>query len=422
MGQILDERNPRIVSMSPKPRINLINIVVTTIISLVMTEAILRVILALRIGPDLIFYGTPYNTSEIGKDWQQGVPTEDFFEETHNVAQHANERKNYSKYFPGQKRSDTDEHGAVFEVLINSHGFRGKDYTVDKPKDLLRIACLGDSATFGYGNREHQTYPAYLEEILTEHLPKMKGGYHRVEVLNFGIPHMLMENMYSIFIHEVLPVKPDVVTIYAGMFDTGQKIDLWIHHKNQQRKENPREITAAQLLDIFFRQDLPDHVLTAKLVNTVFRINRRRGFDPEHVKESFAYRNTDEFLGYLTRIKKMSDENGIKFFVMTQQAQSEFFSEKYKGNITYQEEVNRIEHRAKKKRITKDELRLLHHNWLMKEIRAWAVANSVPLIDGQAVLDPHRNYIWHWVHILPVGNKILAGEMARRVIEENRQP
>lgn len=395
------------------------NILVTTIITLVMIEAILRIILAIRIGPDLLLYGTPYSKTVIGEDWQKGVAQDEFYEKKHNVASHENIQKNYSKYFPGQQRSDTDEHGAVFHVRINNHGFRGRDYTDQKPTDVLRVACLGDSSTFGYGNREDQTYPMYLENELNANISSVADGrFKSTEAINFGIPHMLMENMYSMFIHEVLPIQPDVVTIYAGMFDAGQMIDRYIYQKVQERTKNPQAVTVAQLLEVLFRQDLPDHVLGVKLFNTIFKVERRRGFAPEHVEESFRYGNREEFMKYLSRIKQLCDKHGITFFVMTQQAQSEFFNEKYEGNITYQEEIQRIERRVEKGGITKGELRLLHHNRLVKDVRQWAADHNVPLIDAHAALDPHRKYIWHWVHILPEGNRILAKEMAGRIIEE----
>lgn len=213
---------------------NVVNILITVVITLVMTEGLLRVILALRIGPDLLLYGTPYSQSVIGEGWQKGVSKEEFYEDRHNVASHANAQKNYSKYFPQQRRSDTDKDGAVFDVVINNHGFRGQDYEIPKKDGVLRVACLGDSSTFGYGNREQETYPQYLESFLNADLAGMKGGkYHSAETINFGIPHMLMENMASILEHEVLPLQPDVVTIYAGMFDAGQIIDQYGKTVNQ---------------------------------------------------------------------------------------------------------------------------------------------------------------------------------------------
>jgi hypothetical protein len=77
-----------------------------------------------------------------------------------------------------------DAAGAERSVIarINSQGFRGPEVALDKHPRTLRIACIGDSHTFGYGVGDSETWPAVLQELLD-------GGETglRVEVLNFGV-------------------------------------------------------------------------------------------------------------------------------------------------------------------------------------------------------------------------------------------
>jgi lysophospholipase L1-like esterase len=69
------------------------------------------------------------------------------------------------------------------EVAINSQRFRGpKEFTAQRPPNVLRIATLGDSVTFGWGANDDATYPAQLEQILAEALRPSA-----VEVLNAGV-------------------------------------------------------------------------------------------------------------------------------------------------------------------------------------------------------------------------------------------
>ncbi len=69
-------------------------------------------------------------------------------------------------------------------VSTNSERFRGRrEFALNPPAGVLRIAALGDSLTFGIGANDDETYPAQLEQILTE-----RWGSGRVEVLNAGAP------------------------------------------------------------------------------------------------------------------------------------------------------------------------------------------------------------------------------------------
>ena len=51
------------------------------------------------------------------------------------------------------------------------------------PAAPLRVACVGNSVTYGYGlsHRERDAYPVRLQEVLDEHY-----GAGRFEVGNFG--------------------------------------------------------------------------------------------------------------------------------------------------------------------------------------------------------------------------------------------
>ena len=64
-------------------------------------------------------------------------------------------------------------------VKVNSHGFRDREFTVEKEPDVYRIIALGDSITFGKSLAVEKTFPKQLEGMLNQ-----KGN--RVEVLNLG--------------------------------------------------------------------------------------------------------------------------------------------------------------------------------------------------------------------------------------------
>ena len=48
-------------------------------------------------------------------------------------------------------------------VRVNSHGTRGREFSVEKPPNTFRIVSLGDSKTFGWGLSEEETYSGLVD-------------------------------------------------------------------------------------------------------------------------------------------------------------------------------------------------------------------------------------------------------------------
>ena len=90
-------------------------------------------------------------------------------------------------------------------------------------KRPLRIACVGNSVTYGYGliDREHDAYPVRLQEMLDG-----KYGSGQYEVGNFGHSGAtLLYKGHRPYIHlpefhQALDYKPDWVVIHLGLNDT----------------------------------------------------------------------------------------------------------------------------------------------------------------------------------------------------------
>ena len=92
-----------------------------------------------------------------------------------------------------------------------------------QPVKPLRVACVGNSVTYGYGlkNRDRDAYPVRLQEMLDS-----KYGSGRFEVGNFGHSgatllykgHRPYVNLPEF--HQALDFKPDWVVIHLGLNDT----------------------------------------------------------------------------------------------------------------------------------------------------------------------------------------------------------
>jgi lysophospholipase L1-like esterase len=102
--------------------------------------------------------------------------------------------------------------GAV-PIVVNSRGFVGPEFEEPRRPGVKRIVVMGDSCTFGEGNGV-QTYPAQVSLRLNEAV-----GAERHQVINAGIEGLNSELVLRRLVTKVMPLRPDVVTIYVGWND-----------------------------------------------------------------------------------------------------------------------------------------------------------------------------------------------------------
>lgn len=182
--------------------------VVMGLVSLLVLEVGFRAVLAFRVGPSVLYYGTRFQ--------RQNVPAQT---DNHTVMQHGNLQQGYTKFFPHELKVDHDPvTNETFRISINSRGFRGGEIDETKKPGVTRIVTLGSSSTFGYYDRDNETYPYYLEQKLN----KDSAATGRFEVINLGIPHLHSEEILALFYAEVIPLHPDVVTFYEGVNDAAR--------------------------------------------------------------------------------------------------------------------------------------------------------------------------------------------------------
>jgi len=129
-----------------------------------LLELALRGYFAVQVGPRVLAYGTPWyrnafsehRKEELVKQHARELVGWDANESTLNTAsKHNDERRGYFKFFPNETKYIKDiDSGKIFPVTINSHGFRGKDFSISKPDDVIRVLTLGASSTFGFYNKD----------------------------------------------------------------------------------------------------------------------------------------------------------------------------------------------------------------------------------------------------------------------------
>ena len=113
------------------------------------------------------------------------------------------------RYLPDQRRATSGETGEVMAtVTIDALGYRGPAWTAPKRAGERRIACLGDSFTFGWGVEDDETWPHQLQGLLDQ-----RAGGERWSVMNFAVPGYNTWNELRTYERVVRAHRPDVVVL-----------------------------------------------------------------------------------------------------------------------------------------------------------------------------------------------------------------
>jgi hypothetical protein len=109
--------------------------------------------------------------------------------------------------------------GAVqYGFVLNSRGFRTREYAPEPSRDTVRVAALGDSFTFASGGLPHEDHWTTLIET------RLAGTADRpVEVLRLGVPDTGPAFQLRLWQLEVARLEPDVVVL--GFFVGNDFVD-----------------------------------------------------------------------------------------------------------------------------------------------------------------------------------------------------
>lgn len=115
-------------------------------------------------------------------------------------------------------KPNADLNGWLYDISINSLGFRGDDLIQPKPDNAFRIWCMGGSTTFDiFANHNAQTWPTQVQSLLRTQFPN-----RRIDVLNAGVPGEDLLGSTQDFERLQPSIKADVVIIYHGPNDMRQ--------------------------------------------------------------------------------------------------------------------------------------------------------------------------------------------------------
>jgi len=384
---------------------------------IIFIELVLRAVFSIQIGPRVFLYGTPFSRHQVTFD-PKGVDQRKTLDQGTVVA-HENKRDGYTKYFPNQVLTDRDEFGNRFNTSVNALGFRGKPFSQAKSADVIRVVTLGASSTFGFHDRDDETYPFYMERMLNDALRARTGQGHdgearsvkAFEVINLGIPHLTSDQIYSLLVNEGLPLKPDFVTFYEGINDAVPQVD-----SENLTGTTKRSIKSIPFAATVFRE-LRYRLLSFALVGSMIT-KYRMEYSKEEI-DTFSREKKARFLGNLEKISDACKKNQSRLIVVSQQATTlEENREKLRGMTYAQEQALASARLASTGRLSALDTDFILQGDLMAAEREWVEKNSVLYLDAIRGVDSARHNLVTWVHLNAAGNRILASLLTREILEQ----
>lgn len=110
---------------------------------------------------------------------------------------------------PNMRLTDRLYPQVPYRITATPQGTRGLHaFRPEKPEGTLRVLCLGDSFTFGFGVDDEHTYPEFLQKELEVRYPGRK-----IEVINAGLPLFGSLDAMDYFLQKGAALKPDVVIV-----------------------------------------------------------------------------------------------------------------------------------------------------------------------------------------------------------------
>ncbi len=100
------------------------------------------------------------------------------------------------------------------EYKINSKGFRGPEFKVEKPDSVVRICCIGNSNTFGWEIPSGEYYSRLIEKLLNQ-----RYADQQFEVINMGVPGYTSHQGLVLLKERALQLDPDIITFSFGWND-----------------------------------------------------------------------------------------------------------------------------------------------------------------------------------------------------------
>jgi hypothetical protein len=128
----------------------------------------------------------------------------------------------------------------ITTVKINSDGLRDVEHSINKPKDVIRIAIVGDSHEFGEGVELEETYSKVLEKMLKRECSK------KYETIILAVPGYDIWQKIEFLKIKGIKYSPDIIILGIGIDDLVNTSKLSELYKIERRKIRELNLTGEE--------------------------------------------------------------------------------------------------------------------------------------------------------------------------------
>ena len=297
-------------------------------------------------------------------------------------------------------KPNAELNGLLYQISVNSMGFRGKELDAPKPKDSFRVWCMGGSTTFDiFSDSDANTWPAQTEALLSEQFPNKK-----IEVLNAGIPGEVLFGSREDFQKHQKGLKIDVVVIYHGPNDLRQLLSA---PQQQQNAHQANQIGIADTPSAFgFILERKDIALVRVLRRMLTESIPSR---PEWESNQMTQNQLNELQNRLEQTIRLIKKHRAIPILATHALKAE---DGDTGSIAEE----RVAETTSLLRMTPERSIETFH-YYNQMVKALALKYHIPIADIRSVVGPEDENWGDGTHFKPKGSELAAQEMARAIAE-----
>lgn len=281
-----------------------------------------------------------------------------------------------------------------FAGNVNSLGYRGPEWSIQKDKNVYRIVCVGDSVVLGLrSTKTDADFPHQLEIILNQEL---KGKNIRYEVLNAGLgSNNSSQSLYRLQ-NELLSYHPDMVIVSVGMNDINETNPYFpssYHKEGFVRKLTKHSFLVRTWVGLLFKVIIPKIPLSQK--------------ELEAKKEVFSKFVPNLYFSNFTNMVKICKDKNVKIVFLTLATLA--------TNIHAEQHINKIRIPSYMRSLFLYQIVIRRYN---ENIHQVGLRENVPVIDLCNFFDNLPNadeyYVDH-VHFNDTGYKLYAKKLAEEL-------
>jgi len=189
-------------------------------------------------------------------------------------------------------------------VHINSHGTRGREFEETKASNTIRVLCLGDSRTFGWGLKEEETYPELLAALLQK-----QNQSRKIEVINAGVNAWSYPQMLVYLRNTAIRYEPDILILGEA--------NLWTQFSEKNSPEFVRKFMNRVRMKNILRRFATYHFIVEVKLKEFYERNRTR-FIPVDPAQDTLFKQQQQsnpeslFRGTIEEICRLAQERRIK--------------------------------------------------------------------------------------------------------------